>query len=205
MFDITPADLRPIEALALQIDPELDFSIPGSWGLLFFCCGAYAGRRPSRAAAVFEGLPGSHAAMFGLLVQEGGGLAEPELAAVRFATHLKEWSQDRPSRNLAIKRMGGLPQMTVRTREALLDYFTLAIYLNSIAPLEIGLLDELTPLYHCATAIPGGWQLLFFGAGLVLCADKVFPSESFTRGVVAAGGEHLREVRILVESYANGR
>jgi hypothetical protein len=143
--------------------------------------------------------------MIGYLDQMGGRETAPEFSAIRFACLLKEWIRNRSNRSLAIQRMAALPMPSERTRDALLTYFTLAIYLNSIAPLDLEELDELAPLKRCAETLPGGWQALFFGTGLVLGGNTNFPEEQLTRGVVAACGEHQREARALVESYATSR
>ena len=44
MFGVTTDRLEKIFDVAYKLEPTLDITIPGAWGVLFACCGAMAGR-----------------------------------------------------------------------------------------------------------------------------------------------------------------
>lgn len=199
MLSLARREIDPIAPVLRELEPGADTSQMGSWGILYLICGALAGQSLDWKATIFENIPAGHTAFQQWL---SGKPSEMDLA-FGFRDLILTWAQD--SAGLAVARgrlrdseRGRGAPLSDKGRQHFLDYFRLAIVLNSLTGVEM---DQVTPIKRWAEEHDQGWATLFFAAGLLLSSEGGFPWPSIGAGLKMASHTAKDQVKMLLDQF----
>lgn len=203
MLSLARQEIGPIAPVLRELDPDANMSQMGSWGILYVLCGALAGQSLDWKATVFENIPTGHQAFHQWL---SGEPSEMDLA-FKFRDLLLEWSQDTAGLAIARKRLADLERrrrtpLSDKARQQFVDYFRLAIVLNSLAGADF---DPLAANRRWAEGQDDGWATLFFAAGILLSSEQQFPWPSIGAGLLMASHSAKDNVKKLLDQYTGRR
>ena len=102
MLGISESDLTPIRKIAVQLEPDRDRRMMGSWGILFLVCGCAAGQSRDWKATMIEHIPSTPSDV----AKEWLAGSRSELAiATEFSERVQEWSRDQAALGIASTRL----------------------------------------------------------------------------------------------------
>ena len=102
MLGISESDLAPIRKIAVQLEPDQDRRMLGSWGILFLVCGCAAGQSLDWRATMIEQIPSTPSNV----AREWLAGSSSELAiATEFSERVQEWSRDQAALGTASTRL----------------------------------------------------------------------------------------------------
>lgn len=203
MLFLARQEIDPIAPVLREVDPGADTSQMGSWGILYVICGTLAGQSLDWKATVFELIPTGHAAFRQWL---SGTPSEIDLAFM-FKDLIFKWARDPMGLSIARSRLADVERsrqmaFSDKGRQQFVDYFRLAIVLNSLSKLET---DEMNVLRRWASEHDQGWATLFFAAGILLSSEREFPWPSIGAGLLIASHSAKDKVKMLLDHYTSRR
>jgi len=186
MFALEKSEIDKMNCVSKLLDPTVNMSEMGGWGILHLVCGAITGQTLSGKSSVIEGLPSASIVMSNYSRKKKW---DEEIAVV-FSTFIKNWSNDETGQDLAKNRLkiaGGVSNKNYLTY---IYYLTLAIMLNKKINLDI--FEDFNQVKEWAKNNENGWEKLFYGAGLLLSIDEDFRWERYW-GCITSFSENNRE------------
>ena len=199
MLGISESDLAPIRKIAVQLEPDQDRRMLGSWGILFLVCGCAAGQSLDWRATMIEQIPSTPSNV----AREWLAGSSSELAiATEFSERVQEWSRDQAALGTASTRLQQLEadkaSFGENARDALLAYLGLAIMLNSLSTIRG---ESLAAVHAWAAEESGRWEKLFFAAGLLLSAERDFPWPKIGSALLGMSGPTKPSMKALLDGY----
>lgn len=199
MFALKKSEIDMIDCVAKALDPTVNMSEMGGWGILHLVCGALRGQTLSGKSSVIEGLPSTSEIMSNYLKNT----KRDEEIAVVFSTFIKNWSNDETGQDIAKNRLKIAGGVSEKNYDTYVYYFTLAIRLNKKSSLDI--FEDFDQVKEWAKNNENGWGKLFYGAGLLLSIDEDFRWEKYWGIIKSSSENNMEKVNQLFDFFKSIR
>jgi hypothetical protein len=206
MLGVTGKHLEPIQELAKILDPDTNPEKLGAWGILFLCCGAFAGGNATWREIVINSE--SYVCLSDLpKLLQGENVCTSDDYASKFAENIKEFSSYNAAIKVAENRMekyrGKISESAFLCNKT---WLILAFMLNSLQDMTM---EELLG-FNCQTWVNVsstktqiyGWPELFFAAGLLLKADTKVKWHEMASAIHSMNKPYKENIAALFEHYA---
>jgi hypothetical protein len=206
MIGIAEKHLKPIHALAKRLEPNYNTEKLGTWGILFFCCGALAAGNDLWRDIVKKSDTYIPSKDFVKLMR-GSEICNSDEYAVRFSECIKEWCNSSYAKDEAEKRMEQYRyKISERVYLCNKEWVVLGYMLNSSQDMskeELLGFDCQTWINMSGTMTQNyGWPELFFAAGLLLSSESSVSWDKMASAILGMYKPHKEEVTALYEHYA---
>lgn len=206
MLGITGKHLENIHRLTQKLDPDADTENLGAWGILFLCCGAFAGGN-ANWHEIIKGSDSFVSSTDLAKIMQGEPVCTSDDYAKKFSEKIAEWSNYDHAITVAENRMEKYKGKSSDTAYICnKTWLTLAYMLNSLQGMTI---KELLGC-ECQTWVSlsnsktqsYGWPELFFAAGLLLSREPSVRWHEMASAIHGMNKPFKEDVSSLYEHFA---